>query len=173
MFVGVFAVICLYCFVCSSLNDDSSSVSHAIFVAAMQNMTGIIFAWLILVFESGTFSCIDNFVLHKIWKPLGRLTFCIYLVHPVIINFYILKRKELIDIDNDYTVSFSIFSPDNKKFLNSPFQLSIIFAVLPLTFVFSIITHLLVEVPFTKVQVCFSSYLSQLISKNTSDKKDS
>ena len=81
----------------STLNDESSLELHAICISSVDNVAGIFFAWLILVFECGTFKLIDNFVAHKLWKQFGKLNFCIYMFHPIVLVNHFLTYKKPID----------------------------------------------------------------------------
>ena len=104
VFIGVLTPILAFLAQGMLLNDESSPELHAIYLSLYNNVFGIFFAWLILAFESGTHKWIDNFVLHKLWKPLGKLTFCIYMVHPVILSIQITRYARSIDFDADYIV---------------------------------------------------------------------
>lgn len=105
VFIGVFTPVLAFVAQGIFLNDDSSPELHAIYLSSYNNVFGFFFAWLIIAFESGTIKWIDNFVLHKLWKPLGKLTFCIYMVHPVILSLQITTHTNVIDFDTTYIVN--------------------------------------------------------------------
>ena len=106
VFIGVLTLILAFVAQMLLLTDGSSPKLQAIVMCSVQNVTGVFYAWLILVLECGTFKWIDRFVMHKIWKPLGKLTFCIYMVHPVILICSILKHTKMIDYSAVYVVRF-------------------------------------------------------------------
>ena len=104
------------------LKDDSSPKLQAFFMSSVHNVSGVFFAWLILIFESGTFDWFDKFVSHKMWKPMGKLTFCIYLVHPCILIGYVLKHTEMIDYNAVYIVRFKKTLKSSDVFTNWHFR---------------------------------------------------
>ena len=43
-----------------------------------------------------------------VWAPLGRLTYCAYLVHPIVIFNFLLSRKELVPYSDYNMVGWSL-----------------------------------------------------------------
>ena len=132
------------------INDETPQEVHSVVIALSQNLFGVYFAWAVLASESGTFKWIENIIWHKFWKPLSQLSFCIYMVHPIILHFLILKHKEPIFMDEAFLVNYMKFHQAlyNVKII---FQMQLSFLTTPLTIVFAVITHFLVEIPFGKL----------------------
>jgi peptidoglycan/LPS O-acetylase OafA/YrhL len=85
-----------------AMKRKSTAEFQAAAVAMFPNISGIIFSWLIVLFESSP----SEFINHKLWKSFGRLTYCFYLIHPIILCAALLCRSEVIDFNLSFVVSF-------------------------------------------------------------------
>ena len=58
----------------------------------------------VICFVSYVTGVVDNILSWKGWFPLSRLTYCAYLLHPVVLMVYIGTLKEVIHIDHLHMV---------------------------------------------------------------------
>lgn len=85
----------------NTLDEETPIETHALFVAVFQTISGLFFAWLILIFESYP---IENLKTKKLLRFLGKLVYCINLCHPFLIYLQIMQHKKLLNLDVGYIV---------------------------------------------------------------------
>ncbi|KAL5012135.1 hypothetical protein ScPMuIL_010686 [Solemya velum] len=83
------------------LNNDTS----AFFNVVHRNVWAIGVAWVIVACATGNGGFINTFLSWKGWIPIGRLTYCTYLVHPVIMYVYFYHKRTLLYL-TDMDVAF-------------------------------------------------------------------
>ncbi|CAL1277761.1 unnamed protein product [Larinioides sclopetarius] len=57
-------------------------------------------AWVIFVCITGQAGAVNGILSWKAWIPLSRLTFCAYLIHPIVIFAYYSSMKRLIEFNH-------------------------------------------------------------------------
>lgn len=56
-----------------------------LFIVTGRNIWAIVIAWIVFALHFGPCNKrLGDFMSHRFWMPLGKLTFCIYLTHPVV-----------------------------------------------------------------------------------------
>ncbi|KAK3084177.1 hypothetical protein FSP39_009594, partial [Pinctada imbricata] len=55
---------------------------------------GVALAWVVFACSIGCGGPINAFLSLSIWKPLGRLTYSVYLVHPIVIYYHIINSGD-------------------------------------------------------------------------------
>ncbi|KAK3607214.1 hypothetical protein CHS0354_031712 [Potamilus streckersoni] len=82
----------------------STEVS-GLYISVARTAWGIAVAWVIFACATGNGGIVDIFLSWDFFIPLGRLTYCAYLVHPVVMYFYYLSRRSTI-VFNDTQMSY-------------------------------------------------------------------
>ncbi|KAL4219116.1 hypothetical protein ACF0H5_021699 [Mactra antiquata] len=72
-------------------NEDSS----ALYTATHRTAWGIAVAWVIFACATGNGGPINTILSWKVMIPLSRLSYCAYLVHPLVLNVYYGSRRTL------------------------------------------------------------------------------
>ncbi|KAG8198740.1 hypothetical protein JTE90_023505 [Oedothorax gibbosus] len=104
--------------------------SHTAFAASL--------AWVVYVCVTGQGGFVNCFLSWKFFIPLSRLTFCAYLVHPIIITAFYESQKSLIQFSN---VTWMVF------FLG----------FLIISYTVALLTSLLLEAPVIRFEKYFRS----------------
>ncbi|XP_060083819.1 nose resistant to fluoxetine protein 6-like [Ylistrum balloti] len=85
--LGMLPVYGLYHYYHDVTNESSLAVS-ALYISCSRLSWALAIAWIIYACATGYGGPVNNILSWKLWAPLGRLTYCAYLVHPVIITAY-------------------------------------------------------------------------------------
>jgi peptidoglycan/LPS O-acetylase OafA/YrhL len=72
-----------WAFVAGYWNDQLSLEYNALFTATYRFSWALPIAWWIYALDSGSGEKFNEILSHRFWIPLGKLGFCLYLVHPV------------------------------------------------------------------------------------------
>lgn len=67
------------------LGNKSESI---IYIGCTRFGWSIALAWVIFVCATGNGGPVNTFLSWKVWAPLGRLTYCAYIVHPAVIFYF-------------------------------------------------------------------------------------
>ncbi|GBO45765.1 Nose resistant to fluoxetine protein 6, partial [Araneus ventricosus] len=67
---------------------------------------GLGLSWVIFVCVIGQGDVVNSLLSWKVWIPLSRLTYCAYLVHPIIQNGYYLSVRRLIEFSHISVILF-------------------------------------------------------------------
>ncbi|XP_055844708.1 nose resistant to fluoxetine protein 6-like [Episyrphus balteatus] len=102
-------------------SDHSASVGHAAAYEGLKRVAwSLALAWIVFACHFGFGGLINSILSHPIWQPLGRLNYCMYLVHMAVqtINFG--------------TVRTDAYFSDYRLYLNfwSTFGISVLVAIL-------------------------------------------
>lgn len=81
------------------ITDASQEVS-AIYIGFSRLSWSVALAWVVYACATGYGGPVNNILSWKIWAPLGRLTYCAYLVHPIVMMLYIYSMKTAFFIDD-------------------------------------------------------------------------
>ncbi|CDW54132.1 nose resistant to fluoxetine protein 6 [Trichuris trichiura] len=69
-------------------------IGMLVYAGFSRTIWAIVLAWISLACTSGYGGPVNDFLSWKIWIPLSRLTYCLYLVHPILIQaFYASQAK--------------------------------------------------------------------------------
>jgi len=75
---------------------------------------------------------VNKFLTMWLWEPLGKLTYGVYLVHPIVIRAYYYQKVQLFH--------FNVFE-----------QIMVFIAVTILSYTVATILHIVVELPFANL----------------------
>lgn len=89
-------------------DHERSDELNSFFIATSRNFWGISMAWIIFALSCGSFKWVGDFLSHPLWMPLGKLSFSLYLTHPLLQYFLVLSQKQPIYFDTFHTVKMSI-----------------------------------------------------------------
>ncbi|KAF1753154.1 hypothetical protein GCK72_019710 [Caenorhabditis remanei] len=129
------AMMCIF-----SSYDYDRGILWSIFIrASYYNFSRIGWAiavsWVIVANHMGWGGPIENFMSHPSWQPLGRLSYCAYIVHYVILYFYL----SIGGVSIHFYSSFQIF-----MYYSVPTAL--------LTYIFAFFWSCFFEIPFSKLE---------------------
>lgn len=79
-----------------------SSLSHSAWAMAL--------AWIVIACSTGNGGFLNKFLSATCLYPFSRVTYCAYLVHPIVIRAYALSSDTPLHMDVDSMVSFRLFS---------------------------------------------------------------
>ncbi|KAK3105107.1 hypothetical protein FSP39_017376 [Pinctada imbricata] len=65
--------------------DNASSTASLFYGTFCRTTWCLALAWIVFACATGHGGPVQQFLSFRIWEPLGRLTYCAYLVHPIII----------------------------------------------------------------------------------------
>ncbi|KAL6264246.1 hypothetical protein P5V15_004334 [Pogonomyrmex californicus] len=119
----------------------TSVVGTAIFIALHRISWAIGFAWIIIACSTKQGGIVNQFLSFKGWIPLSRLTYCAYLLNPIIIQSF--------NLYNDSTIYFQ-FLPTIFMYLG--YILTSYFCALALS--------LIVEIPYILLIQMFIQYIN-------------
>lgn len=74
------------------------SLSHTVWALAL--------AWLIYACHHGYAGVVNDFLSWSWWRPLSRLTFAVYMVHPLVMFSYNLGQQTTFHMDTYHMVSW-------------------------------------------------------------------
>ncbi|XP_033732782.1 nose resistant to fluoxetine protein 6-like [Pecten maximus] len=79
-------------------------------IAALYNAThstiwGVYVSWIVFACVTGHGGFINTLLSWKAFVPLGRLTYCVYLVHPILLYYYTATTRQTIYVTN-YTLIY-------------------------------------------------------------------
>lgn len=87
---------------------DISVTCMAIYVALSRSVWAIGISWLIIACYTNNGGIINKILTLNLWIPLSRLTYCAYLINPLIINSIYLQSETSIHVDFLPNVSIKI-----------------------------------------------------------------
>ncbi|XP_021358198.1 nose resistant to fluoxetine protein 6-like [Mizuhopecten yessoensis] len=68
--------------------EDANLALSAFYISCSRLSWSLAIAWVIYVCATGYGGPVNKLLSWTVWAPLGRLTYCAYLVHPLIITIY-------------------------------------------------------------------------------------
>ncbi|KAL3842202.1 hypothetical protein ACJMK2_020242 [Sinanodonta woodiana] len=74
----------------------NSNEVNALYNALARNVWALGVSWVIFACSTGYGGIVNALLSWKIFIPLGRLTYCVYLLHPVIMSIYFESRRQLL-----------------------------------------------------------------------------
>ncbi|XP_069123541.1 nose resistant to fluoxetine protein 6-like [Argopecten irradians] len=79
----------------------------ALYNALHRSVWGMCVCWVIFACVTGNGGLVNNFLSWKLFVPLGRLSYCIYLTHPLVIYYYLqVLRKPFYATNLEFTYIF-------------------------------------------------------------------
>lgn len=122
---------------------------NAVVIAIGRLIFGILVAILIFALHFGPWKFFDTVFFGQFWSSLAKLSFNMYLIHPVVQYTLISSRKQPIDFGVSHLVKNNkIHSVMSRTFVL--FKVFNSFVDLILSFICSVFLHLLVEEPFAQ-----------------------
>ncbi|XP_062501801.1 nose resistant to fluoxetine protein 6-like isoform X2 [Corticium candelabrum] len=91
-----------------NLGHHYSQATSTLYLTFSSCMWGVCMAWIVYACVTGNGGAVDNILSWKGWFPLSRLTYCAYLLHPVVLMVYIGTLKEVIHIDHLHMAYFFV-----------------------------------------------------------------
>jgi hypothetical protein len=91
------------------ISMDISPTFNSVEFASQHIFFGVFCSLLILMLELSRPKFIEN----KLWKVLGQLSFCLYLVHPILIYAAIFCHNKMIILSEVFFVSFGMSCDDS------------------------------------------------------------
>ncbi|XP_062589908.1 nose resistant to fluoxetine protein 6-like [Saccostrea cucullata] len=94
----IIALVCVSSLVFGSTEQNRghkfSTAVSALYNSLSTTTWGLGVAWIIFACSIGYGGFINTFLSARLWSPLSRLTYCAYLVHPVIMFVYLLSQRD-------------------------------------------------------------------------------
>lgn len=103
--------------------------TSAAYLALSRPIWAVAIVLLVLLCFGGHGGIIGEILSHRLWEPLGKLTFAAYLIHPALIRFFYYQRVQLF-----YFTWVELFLAYA--------------AILPLSFVLAAVLYVTIEAPF-------------------------
>jgi hypothetical protein len=75
-----------------------------LFQVLINKFFGIFLAHFIYSLETGLFKRLYSIVSHRLWIPLGKLSFSIFLISPIVQKIWTLSHKQPVNFDNFHLV---------------------------------------------------------------------
>ena len=70
---------------------DSSLTTSVFYISLNRFAWSVALAWVVIACATGKGGPVNVILSWKVWAPLGRLTYCAYLVHPILLQYYLLN----------------------------------------------------------------------------------
>ncbi|KAL4237445.1 hypothetical protein ACF0H5_002162 [Mactra antiquata] len=89
-------------------NTKMTMTASVFYVSLSRTAWSLCLAWVVLACVSGNGGPVKDILSWKIWAPLGRLTYCAYLVHPIVIYTFYFNMYETIHATDLLLIYFFI-----------------------------------------------------------------
>ncbi|KAL3870228.1 hypothetical protein ACJMK2_038305 [Sinanodonta woodiana] len=90
-------------------NDTLSTGVSALYLSLARTAWGVALAWVIFACATGNGGFINTLLSWNVYIPLGRLTYCAYLIHPIVMFVYYGSLRNTISF-NDLEISYLFVS---------------------------------------------------------------
>ncbi|KAK3607209.1 hypothetical protein CHS0354_031706 [Potamilus streckersoni] len=91
-------------------NNNSLSIGvSALYMSLARTAWGVALAWVIFACATGNGGFINTLLSWNVYVPLGRLTYCAYLTHPIVMILYYSSLRNTI-VFNDLEISYLFVS---------------------------------------------------------------
>ncbi|VDK71115.1 unnamed protein product [Onchocerca ochengi] len=108
---GLLAVFGLYNY---ARTGDISEAERIIYALFGRNAYALSLAWVTFACATGYGGAVNDILGWRAWIPLSRITFCAYLIHPILLQIYYLSRPHAFHFTTFYqfaiTVSMAYFT---------------------------------------------------------------
>uniref|UniRef100_A0A915HPD2 Acyltransferase 3 domain-containing protein n=1 Tax=Romanomermis culicivorax TaxID=13658 RepID=A0A915HPD2_ROMCU len=84
-----------------------SDIGKAIYGSSCRVLWSLFLAWIVLAASTGHGGFINKFLSSKRWKPMSRLVYSAYLVHPIIMLLYYTSFMKPIHYEGHYQLAYS------------------------------------------------------------------
>ncbi|XP_021346852.1 nose resistant to fluoxetine protein 6-like isoform X1 [Mizuhopecten yessoensis] len=89
----------LACIVTFGIYEESIGNAMSVEIAALYNavhrtLWGVCVCWVVFACVTGNGGYVNTLLSWSPFVPLGRLSYCVYLVHPLVINAYYMSRRQ-------------------------------------------------------------------------------
>jgi peptidoglycan/LPS O-acetylase OafA/YrhL len=88
---GLLAFLLVYCvtgFQARLLKHNNTQFEDALWLAVNRPLWGGILAWVTFTCLTGAGGWVTDILAAPLWLPISRLTFCAYLLHPIVLNTF-------------------------------------------------------------------------------------
>ncbi|GBM80806.1 Nose resistant to fluoxetine protein 6 [Araneus ventricosus] len=93
----------------SLFHENFSRVETSFYNALSRSGFACGVAWVIFVCVTGQGGVVNRVLSWKVWIPFSRLTYCAYLVHPIIHNAFFVSVKRLMEFSHTNMVSMVLY----------------------------------------------------------------
>lgn len=73
----------------------------ALYNATYRSVWGVVVSWIVFACVTGHGGFINTLLSWEAFVPLGRLTYCVYLVHPILLYYYTATTRQTIYVTNN------------------------------------------------------------------------
>jgi peptidoglycan/LPS O-acetylase OafA/YrhL len=108
------------------LNNEESS--NALFFSSNRNVWALFIVWFIFALDCGTLKRLGDFLSHKLWMPLGKLSYSIYMTHTLVQMALIVSQKQPTNFDVFRMVKQIITNNEIWKFITFNFSQEFFFS---------------------------------------------
>ncbi len=85
------------------VSHDMDKFENALWGAFARVLWSIMLVWVTMACTYGYGGIVDSFLASPLWMPLSKLSFCAYLVHPLVLNtYYASQPQPLYYSDNNF-----------------------------------------------------------------------
>ncbi|XP_060084931.1 nose resistant to fluoxetine protein 6-like [Ylistrum balloti] len=74
--------------------DDWGNGVNALYNAVHRSVWGMCVCWVIFACVTGNGGIVNDFLSWKLFVPLGKLSYCIYLTHLLVLEYYLLSMRQ-------------------------------------------------------------------------------
>lgn len=89
-------------------------ILNALFIGFVRILWGIAIAWIVFACHSGIGGFVNEFLSCRLWKPVGRIGYSLYLVHPVLMYNFNASKERPINLEMPQMVKIKII--EGRKF---------------------------------------------------------
>uniref|UniRef100_A0A915Q4I6 Nose resistant-to-fluoxetine protein N-terminal domain-containing protein n=1 Tax=Setaria digitata TaxID=48799 RepID=A0A915Q4I6_9BILA len=100
---GLLAVFGLYSY---AQTGDMSHTARIIYALFGRNAYALSLAWVTFACATGYGGAINDILGWRAWIPLSRITFCAYLIHPILLQIYYLSRPHAFHFTTVYQMLY-------------------------------------------------------------------
>nr|CRZ23040.1 BMA-NRF-6 [Brugia malayi] len=100
--LGLLAVFGLYNYARTGDISDPARIIYALFG---RNAYALSLAWITFACATGYGGAVNNILGWRAWIPLSRITFCAYLIHPILLQIYYLSRPHAFHFTTVYQMA--------------------------------------------------------------------
>lgn len=134
-----------------------SSLSHSAWAMAL--------AWIVIACSTGNGGYLNKFLSATCLYPFSRVTYCAYLVHPIVIRAYALNSDAPLHMGTDSMVKY-IFLKFQAAFNHFPLQVIIFFGQTCASYLLSFVVSLSFEAPVCALLRIFARHNNNSINNN-------
>ena len=93
-------------------NTELTQLSGAAFSSLSHSAWAMSLAWIVIACSAGYGGYVNTLLSAPVIYPFSRVTYCAYLVHPIVIRLQALNSDAPLHLGADSMVSFNYFFPN-------------------------------------------------------------